>query len=69
MVLQGPAEQWGNEFAAQNGNKDWANEFAAGFADGIDSNAWMEEYAEDMDAQRAAAEAGRANMTSEFEIP
>ena len=57
-MSQGPAEQWGEDFAAQNGQDEWANQFAAGFADGIDTNEWMEEYAQDSDARQAAAEAG-----------
>lgn len=57
-MLQGPAERWGEEFAAQTGQDEWANQFAAGFADGIDTNEWMEEYAQDSEARQAAAEAG-----------
>lgn len=57
--VQGAAEQWSSEFAAHRGDDDWANQFAEGFADGINTD-WMEEYAQDLDAQQAAAEAGNA---------
>jgi len=57
-VLQGPADQWANQFAAGNAEGDWADQFANQFADGTDPNQWMEEFAQDMDARAAAAEAG-----------
>ena len=58
-MLQGPADQWANQFAAGNAEGDWADQFANQFADGTDPNQWMEEFAQDMDARAAAAEAGR----------
>ena len=32
-AVQGAADQWSSEFAAQNGENDWANQFAEQFAD------------------------------------
>ncbi len=58
-MLQGPADQWANQFAASNAEGDWADQFANQFADGTDPNQWMEEFAQDMDARAANAEAGR----------
>lgn len=56
--VQGPADQWANQYAADNAEGDWADQFANQFADGTDPNQWMEEFAQDMDACTAAAEAG-----------
>lgn len=65
-AVQGAAEQWSSEFAAQNGENDWANQFAEQFADGADPNQWMEEFAQDMDARQAAAEAGMLQQIAEL---
>ena len=62
--LQGPADQWANQYAADNAEGDWADQFANQFADGTDPNQWMEEFAQDMDARTAAAEAGSPRLHS-----
>ena len=62
--LQGAGEQWANQYATANAERDWADQFGDQFADGTDPNQWMEEFAQDMDARTAAtAQAGTVPST------
>lgn len=66
--VQGHADQWADQYAADNAEGDWADQFANQFADGTDPNQWMEEFAQDMDARTAAAEAGTLFFTQDVHM-